>query len=65
MRRGIYTTEFWATQLTSLVLLLNATLGLGIQVDDTTAMTIVGGIQGAYNIGRALVKGLSGRGGVV
>ena len=59
-RKGMQTSEFWAAQLTSVVLLMNAVFGLGIDIADDTAMTIVGGIQAAYALGRSIVKGLFG-----
>lgn len=62
-RPGVQTTEFWGKSLLQLVLILNALFGLGIELDDQTAFTIVAGIEGAYALARGVTKGLTGKGG--
>lgn len=56
VKPGKNTTEFWGKLLIQLALLLNAWFDLGIEIDDETAMTIVGGIEGAYAVARGIAK---------
>ena len=55
-KAGIKSTEFYGKLIIQLVLILNALFGLGIEIDDMTAMTIVGGMEALYGVGRSITK---------
>lgn len=61
MTAGMRTTEFWAAQLVSLIVLANALFRIGIELDPETSAMIVGGVQAAYVLGRSIVKAFGSR----
>ncbi len=53
---GIKTTEFWGKTLLQLTIILNQIFKLGIELDNQTAMTIVGGLEAIYHVVRGVTK---------
>lgn len=49
-------TELWGKCVIQAVLLINATLDIGIEVDDEMAVQLVAGIEAVYTIGRSVKK---------
>lgn len=63
-RPGYQTSEFagkTAVQALMLLVIVAGQLGVDVQLDEQQAILIIAGLEGAYTLGRSLIKGLSGR----
>lgn len=56
VKPGLKTTEFWSKALIQLALIANMLFDLGVEIDDQTALTIVGGLEAIYNVVRGVAK---------
>lgn len=56
VKPGYLTTEFHGKCILQLALILNMMFDLGVDIDDATALTIVGGLEAIYSIVRGVVK---------
>lgn len=63
-RKGTQTSEFkgktGVQMLMVLVMVLNR-IGVDVQLDDQTALLIIGGLEAAYSFGRSVLKGFQTR----
>ena len=64
VKSSVKSGELWSKLLLQAVLVANAIWDFGIEIDDTTALQIVGGIEALFQGGRPYVKRAAANNGV-
>lgn len=53
---GIATTEFWGKSAIQMLLLVAMIFNLDVEITDAQVLSIVGGLEAAYTVGRSITK---------